>query len=255
MKKIALALILSLLAGTTPGWAQNPRPRPPLPPQTQDQYAQDPQDMPDGDEPGDIPDVFGIPAGTHIPLTVVRGPQEGQAHEGAKVYLRTRNALRADGGVIIPARSLVVGVITNSPGSGFNNAGAGLTIRLRSITLPNNSRMQISGRVLGTVGNGGGTKQSAVAASPSQGVNGLAALAGLTPEQLAAVSMFALAGGELGYAVGKNQKGTMIGSLVGAGIGMAAMMASSGSHVHLHPGSNVDAVLDEPLALDPHNLQ
>jgi len=104
---------------------------------------------------------------------------------------------------------------------------------------------------VGTVGAPGGGAKPALA----QSSNPLAALAGLTPEQLAAVSTFALAGGELGYALGKNQKGTMIGTMIGAGIGMAAMMASSGTHLHLRPGANVEAVLDEPLAVDPHNLQ
>lgn len=252
MKKTALLLVFSLLLMNSPGWAQVSRQRPQPPPPAQDLYAQEPQDAPDTDEPGDIPDVFSIPAGTHIPMTIVRAPQEGQAHEGSKIFLRTRMPLHADGGVLIPARSLVVGVVTNSAGSGFNQAGAGLVVRLRSIALPNGTRAPISGRVNGTVGTPGGAKPGAALAP---GGNGLAVLAGLTPEQLAAVSMFALAGGELGYAVGKNQKGTMIGSLVGAGIGMAAVMASNGSHVHLNPGSNVDAVLDEPLALDPRSLR
>ena len=251
MSRIGLALIVSLLMILTPAWGQISRPRTQQPAQTQELYAQEPQDIPDADEPGDIPDVFSIPAGTHVPLTIVRAPLEGQAHEGSKIYLRTRMPLRAEGGAMIPARSLVVGVLTNSSGSGFNGSGAGLVIHLRSIVLPNNSRMAISGRVQGTIGTPGAPRASL---APAPGANGLAVLAGLTPEQLAAVSMFALAGGELGYAMGKNQKGTMIGSLVGAGIGMAAVMASNGSHLHLHPGTNVDAVLDEPLALDPHSF-
>ena len=251
MHKIGMALIVSLLLIIPPGWAQISRPRPQQPPQTQELYAQEPQDMPDADEPGDVPDVFSIPAGTHVPMTVVRAPLEGQAHEGSKVYLRTRVPLRADGGVVIPARSLVVGVLSESAGAGFNRAGAGLSLHLRTIVLPTNSRLAISGRVQGTVGVPGAPK---AALAPAPGANGLAVLAGLTPEQLAAVSMFALAGGELGYVMGKNQKGTMIGSLVGAGIGLAAVMAQNGAHLHLHPGTNVDAVLDEPLALDPHNF-
>jgi hypothetical protein len=253
MKKMSLALVLSLLLVSTPGWGQISHPRAQQPPQSQEFYAPEPQEPPDADEPGDIPDLFSIPAGTHVPMVIVRAPLEGQAHEGSKIYLRTRVPLRADGGAVIPARSLVVGVLTNYAGSGFNGAGAGLAIRLRTIVLPNDSRMPISGRVTGTVGAPGGAKP-AVAPVQGQGTNGLAMLAGLTPEQLAAVSMFALAGGELGYALGKNQKGTMIGSLVGAGIGMAAVMASNGAHLHLRPGTNVDAVLDEPLALDPRNF-
>jgi len=254
MKKLS-ALFLAGLLVTAPVWSQASRPRAQqAPPDVQDLYAQspqEPQDVPDADEPGDLPDLFSVPAGTHLPMTVVRAPEEGQAREGAKVYLRTRVPLRADGGVVIPARSLVVGVLTNSPGSGPSQANAGMVVRLRTIIFPNHYRLALSGRIVGTVGAPGGAAKPA----PAQGSNPLAALAGLTPEQLAAVSTFALAGGELGYALGKNQKGTMIGTMIGAGIGMAAMMASSGTHLHLRPGANVEAVLDEPLAVDPHNLQ
>jgi len=250
MKKLT-AILFAILLAMPAGWAQSSQPRSPHPSQPQDVYAQEPQDVPDTDEPGEAPDLFSIPAGTHVPMTVVRAPEEGQAHEGARVYLRTRMPLRADGGVILPARSLVVGVLTTSAGSGLNQGNAGLVLRLRSITLPNNSRVALSGRVVGSIGTPGAAKPSA---TPAPGTSGLGALAGLTPEQLAAVSMFALAGGELGYAIGKNQKGTMIGSLIGAGVGMAAMMASNGSHLHLRPGTNVDAVLDEPLAIDPHTF-
>jgi hypothetical protein len=37
--------------------------------------------------------------------------------------------------------------------------------------------------------------------------------------------------------------------------GMAAAMASNGSHLHLGPGGNVGAVLDEPVVLNPRNLE
>ena len=248
MRKVT-ALLLVILLGVPSGWGQSPRQRSQRPAEAQDMYAQAPQDVPDADEPEDVPDLFSIPAGTHVPMTIVRAPQEAQAHEGAKVYLRTRVPLRADGGVVIPARSLVVGVLTSQPGNAFAPGGAGMSVRLRTIVLPDHTRMPLSGRVIGSVGAPGGPPK------PVPGTNGLAMLSGLTPEQLAAIGTFALAGGELGYAVGKNQKGTMIGSLVGAGIGMAAMLASNGSHLHLHAGTNVDAVLDEPLALDSRSFR
>jgi len=142
---------------------------------------------------------------------------------------------------VIPARSLVIGVITGNAGAG----NAPMTIHLNTIVLPNDVRLQISGRVIGTLGGQKGPSAAAVGSNP------MAALSGLTPEQIAMISTFALVGAELGQAMGKSQKGTVVGSMVGGGIGLATVLAMNGSQLHLRVGANVDGVLEEALALDP----
>jgi len=243
MKKTA-ALFFAILLCISSGWGQAPGPRWQRPPDPADRAA---QNEPDADEPGDIPDVISIPAGTHLPMTIVRAPQESQAREGAKVYLRTRSPLRADGGVVIPARALVVGVLAGNPG--VNSENATMSIRLRTIVLPNDLRLPVSGRVVGTIGPARGPSAAALGSNP------VAALSGLTPEQIAMISGFALVGAEIGQALGKNQKGTVVGSLVGGGIGVATVLAMNGTRLNLRVGSNVDAVLEEPLALDPRYVR
>lgn len=246
MKK-SLALLIALLLCAPIGWSQSEWKKFGRPADAQEPPAQEPQAAPDVDEPGDVPDVISIPAGTHVPMTIVRAPQESQAHEGAKVYLRTRGALRADGGLMIPARTLVVGTLAENPG--VSPANSTMSIRLRTIVLPNDVRLPISGHVVGTVGGVKGVSASAVQANP------VAALSGLTPEQIAMISGFALVGAEIGQAVGKNQKGAVVGSLVGGGIGLATVLAMNGTRLSLRAGSNVDAVLEEPLALDPRAVR
>jgi hypothetical protein len=246
MKKTA-ALFFAILLGVSSGWGQTTGPRWQHQAEPGEPPAQEPPEQqpgPDQDIPGDIPDVISIPQGTRVPMTIVRAPQESQAGEGAKVYLRTRVPLRAGGHVVIPARTLVVGVLTSNAGAG-NGA---MSIRLRTIVLPNDVRLQISGRVLGMVGTPKGPSAAAVGSNP------VAALSGLSPEQIAMISTFALVGAEIGQAVGKSQKGVVVGSMVGGGIGLATILAMNGSHVNLRAGSNVDAVLEEPLALDPRSL-
>jgi len=247
MKK-SLALLIAMVMCAPLGWGQSQWKKfgPPADQQAPPQ-AQAPQNEPDMDEPGDIPDVVSIPAGTHMPMTIVRAPQEGQAHEGDKVYLRTRNAIRAEGGVMIPARSLVMGVLTTNPGA--NSTNSTMTIRLKTISLPNDVRLQISGRVVGTIGGPKGLSASAVSSNP------MAALSGLTPEQMAMISGFALVGAEIGQAMSKSQKGAVVGSMVGGGVGLATMLAMNGNQVHMRAGANVDAVLDEALTLDPRALR
>lgn len=182
-----------------------------------------------------------------MPMTIVRAPQESQMHEGARVYLRTRNAARAEGGVVIPARTLVVGVLTSNPG--VNSSNSTMSVHLNTFVLPNDVRLQISGHLIGTIG---GPKAPSAAAV---GSNPMAALSGLTPEQIAMISGFALVGAEIGQAMGKTQKGAVVGSMVGGGIGLATVLAMNGSHLNLRVGSNVDSVLEEPLALDPRALR
>jgi len=246
--KRSLALLIAILMCVPVGWGQSQWKKfgPPAGQQAPPQ-AQAPQNEPDVDDAGEIPDVVSLPAGTHMALTIVRAPQESQAHEGAKVYLRTRNAVRAEGGVVIPARSLVVGVLTTNPG--VNSANPTMSIHLKTIVLPNDVRLPISGRVLGTIGGPKGPSAAAVGSNP------MAALSGLTPEQMAMISGFALVGAEIGQAVSKTQKGSVVGSMIGGGVGLATMMAMNGSHVSLHVGSNVDSVLEEPLTMDPRTVR
>lgn len=246
MKK-SLALLIAILMCVPIGWGQTQWKQFGRPADPQEPAAQAPQNEPDMDDVGGIPDVISIPAGTHLALTVVRAPQESQAHEGAKVYLRTRNAVRAEGGVVVPARSLVVGVLAANPG--VNSANPSMSIHLKTIVLPNDVRLAISGRVIGTIGGPKGPSAAAVGSNP------MAALSGLTPEQIAMISGFALVGAEIGQAVSKTQKGSVVGSMIGGGVGLATMLAMNGSHVNLHVGSNVDAVLEEPLTMDPRTVR
>jgi len=245
--KNSIALLLVVLLCAPLGWAQRQSQqsqRPGEPP------AQEPQGRPDAsdaDDPGDVPDLVSVPAGTHVPLVIVRAPQDAQAHDGDRVYLRTRVPLHAGGRLMIPARTLVVGILSTDSGSGFGSGfGAGqghnsMTLRLHSITLPNNERVALSGRVIGMFG----PSKSGSGAPSGSGI-----MPGITAEQLTTVGSFAAVGGALGAAIGKDSKGATVGALLGAGIGMATVLASNGSHTHLLPGTNVEAVLDQPLALD-----
>ena len=133
MKKTA-ALFFAILLCVSSSWGQAPAPRWQHPAEPGEPPAQEPpEQQPGADEdiPGDIPDVISVPQGTHVPMTIVRAPQESQAGEGAKVYLRTRVALRAGGHVVIPARTLVVGVLKSNAEAGSGNGT--LSIRLRTM--------------------------------------------------------------------------------------------------------------------------
>jgi hypothetical protein len=246
MKK-SLALVIAILMCAPMGWGQGEWKRFGRQGDPQEPPAQAPQNEQDMEDAGEIPDVVSIPAGTHLPMTIVRAPQESQAHEGAKVYLRTRNAVRAEGGVVIPARSLVIGELRSNPSA--SPASSTLSIHLKTIVLPNDVRLPISGRVVGTIGGPKGPSPAAV------GTNPMSALSGLTPEQIAMISGFALVGAEIGQAVGKGQNGAVVGSMIGGGVGLATILAMNGSQVHLRVGSNVDGVLEEPLALDPRTVR
>lgn len=246
MKK-SLALLIAILLCGPVGWGQTQWKQFGRQGDAQEPPAQEPPNQPEADEPGDIPDVVSVPAGTRLPMTIVRAPQESQAHEGAKVYLRTRTAIRAEGGVMIPARTLVIGVLTSNAATGSGTPA--MSIRLHTIVLANDVRLQVSGRVLGTIGGPKGPSAAALGSNP------MAALSGLTPEQIAMISTFALVGAEIGQAVGKSQKGVVVGSMVGGGIGLATILAMNGSQIHLRAGANVDAVLEEPLSLDPRAVR
>src|SRR5208282_1735414 len=237
--KNTMALLIAILLCAPNGWGQAQAPQRQRPSDMREPAAQEPQNSLDTDDPGDVPDLTGVPAGTHLPLVIVRAPQESQAREGDKVYLRTRVPVHAGGREMIPARTLVVGVLTSESGAG--QAHGMLSLRLRTIVFPDNERFALSGRVPGVV-------------NPSRSTAGAPLAAGIMPsltaEQLAIVGSFAAVGGAIGTALGKDSKGATVGTLVGAGIGVATVMASTSKGLHLTPGTNVDAVLDQPLALE-----
>jgi hypothetical protein len=241
--KNATALLVAILLCAPSGWGQVPRPQRERPAEAREPVPSELPGEPDADDPGLLPDFISVPAGTHLPLIIVRSPQESQAREGDKVYLRMRSPLRAGGRVLFPAKTLVVGVLSSDPGFGAAQGHGTMSLRLHTIILANNDRVALSGRVAGNI-------EPSRGASPTPLAAGVVPVPVLTQEQLSTVGSFALVGGALGLAVGKNPKGATIGALVGAGIGVAAMLASNGSRLHLSPGTCVDAVLDQPLALE-----
>jgi hypothetical protein len=249
LMKNTIALLVVMLLCIPAGWGQTQGPRPVQPPQGDEPPAVEQQAPQEADIPEDIPDLLTVPAGTHVAMTIVRAPQEAQAKEGDRVYLRLRAPLHLDPHTVIPARTLVVGVLTNSPGFGgfgMNSTGHnGMSLRLQTVVLPHNYRVPVFGRVEGTFG---GTKDSGRPLSASNPV------AGFSPEQLAAVGSFALVGGEIGRAMGKNPRDSMVGTLIGAGIGVATILAVNNSRARLDAGNNVEAVLERPLAIDPRYL-
>jgi hypothetical protein len=239
--KSLIAVLVAILLCAPAGWGQAQAPQRVRPSDAREPAAQEPQNNLDTDDPGDVPDLTGVPAGTHLPLVIVRAPQESQAREGDKVYLRTRVPVRAGGREIIPARTLVVGVLSSESGGGGGQAHGMMTLRLRTIVFPDNERFALSGKVSGVV-------------NPSRSTAGAPLAAGIMPslsaEQLAIVGSFAAVGGAIGTALGKDSKGATVGTLLGAGIGVATVMASTSKGLHLTPGTNVEGVLDQPLALE-----
>jgi len=239
--KSMTALLVALLLCAPAGWGQAQAPQRQRPSDVREPAAQEPQNSLDTDDPGDVPDLTGVPAGTHLPLVIVRAPQESQAREGDKVYLRTRVPVHSGGREIIPARTLLVGVLTSESGAGAGQAHGMLSLRLRTIVFPDNERFALSGKVAGVVN----PSRSTAGAPLAMGI-----MPSLTAEQLALVGSFAAVGGAIGTAVGKDSKGATVGTLVGAGIGVATVMASTSKGLHLTPGTNVEGVLDQPLALE-----
>ena len=245
--KVATSVMVAMLLCVSTGWGQTQGPRVARPPQADEPPAIEQQVQQEADIPDDLPDLLTVPSGTHVSMTIVRAPQESQAKEGDRVYLRLRASLRLDAHTVIPARTLVVGVLTSSAGIGFGMSSQhnGMLLRLQTIVLPHNYRLPVSGRVEGTIGPPKDPAKSPSASNP---------VAGFTPEQLAAVGSFALVGGEIGRAMGKNPRDGMVGTLIGAGVGVATILAMNGNHVHLNAGNTVEAVLDQPQAVDPRYL-
>src|SRR5260370_18039758 len=77
-----------------------------------------------------------IPKGSHALLSFINSVSTRTAREGDSVYFRTATPIVANGAIVVPTNSYVQGVVTHSKRIVREKGGAGLTIRIQTLTLP-----------------------------------------------------------------------------------------------------------------------
>lgn len=170
-----------------------------------------------------------IPADTHVLLRVENFVTTEEAKQGDYVYLRTVSPIIADGETVVPADSLMQGVVAQTKQSARSEREGQLTLRLETLTLPNGDVFDLTPQFEFPA------KNMAEPPKKSRHTSG-AVLGG---------SMGAM----LGFAISRNMAGFPIGAGVGAAVGLAVSKLRRGQEIELYQGVAMDVVIDQTVTL------
>ena len=166
-----------------------------------------------------------LPSGTSIDISLTTPLTSETASVGDAWTGTVRNASVVDGRNVIPAGSLVAGTVT-SVTTAQKGDRAMLDLELTSVTVGDrNYRVR-------------GSMESVVAGSTRA-------------RNLGAIGATTVAGAVIGHAVGCSRKGTIIGGLLGAGAGAAAVSRTRGYQVELKEGTALTFTTNESVAVRP----
>jgi hypothetical protein len=200
-----------------PSVMQPPTPQPPVPVLT-------PRPAPTVPAPEEAV----VTAGTHVLLELVNSLNVKRSKDGDRVYLRTAVPVAAGGRVVIPRGSNVLGTVVEVK----KPKGKGdLYIRFDTLTLPRGQTFDLRARPEDR-------NEGRIGAAPdhAKDTRTVATGAGI------GASIGTLAGAAAGHTVA----GMGIGGLAGAAVGLASVL-SKRQDITLHPGTQVDMVVDRDL--------
>jgi hypothetical protein len=164
-----------------------------------------------------------VPSGTPIMVSVQSSISSSDANVGDTWTGTVSQAVVVDGRTLIPEGSPVTGTVSAvKPAQKGDRAM--LDLALTRITVDGRSyRVQ------------GGTEAIVAGSTRARNLGAIAAGAG--------------AGALIGKAVSGSGKGAVIGGIIGGAAASGAVAASKGYQVAIKPGTNVDFVINEPVAV------
>jgi hypothetical protein len=195
------------------------------------------------------PRRYVVPAGTHIPLTMVNGVSAKYSTEGDRVYLTTAFPILADGRVVIPPGSHVAGTLTRVKRPGRAAGRGELYLRFDSLTLPNGVTRDFRARLGGLDGDTRGRLDRDEGKIEGDGAKG-----GDARTVGEATAAGASVGTIAGRAAGHTGMGAGVGAAAGAAAGLAGVLLSRGPDIVLAKGATVEMQLDRPLVFEETEL-
>ena len=181
-----------------------------------------------------------VPSGTKIPIIMDTAIDSDTSQEGDEFSARTSEDLTIDGGIVVPAGSVIKGRIAQlNAARRFDRSGS-VALKFDTVTTPDNRQIPI---VANIVARGG-------VVHARRGMKDIAIETGM-------VALPTAAGVGIGFLAGNASKSSSIkgagGALIGAGIGVAVgaivLMAKKGKRVDVRPGDELKIELAEDLRM------
>ncbi|MGQ9633075.1 MAG: hypothetical protein ACUVXB_02410 [Bryobacteraceae bacterium] len=190
-----------------------------------------------------------VPPGTRIPLSLINSISTKNSAEGDRVYLETVFPVIADGKIVIPAGSYVLGTITESKRPGRVKGRGELYLRFDSLTLPNGVTRDFRARVGSLDGSAKeelDRKEGRISSDTDK--------AGDAQTVATGASVGASVGAIAGSASGNTIRGLGIGAAAGAAAGVMGVLLSRGPDIVLNRGTTLEMVLDRPITFTAEEL-
>lgn len=172
------------------------------------------------------PETAVLPVGTRIPIRLEDAISTERNSSGERFAASLDGPLMLDGKILAPARSKVLGQLTNVTRSGRVKGRARLTMVLRKLVV--------------------GNKEYELNTAPLTLV-----APGTKKRDVAIIAGGAAAGAAIGAIAGAG-KGAAIGAGIGGGSGTGYVLATRGKPVAYGPESRFTLALSEPLQLPVH---
>src|SRR5689334_13441766 len=186
------------------------------------------------------PSTVTIPAGTRV-LMVLKSPlHPTSGTAGSGLYLETLYPIVQGNRVVIPAYTQVQGVVEADKRPGHVNRVSEFHFRFTTLIFPNNFVAPIDG-VLQSIPGAKNirTHDKGGALKPVDQTEKV-----VTPAAAGAVGG-AIIGAHRGFGIG-----LLPGAGLGAALGLGAVLLKRGDEISLAPGTNVEMILQAPLALE-----
>jgi hypothetical protein len=182
-----------------------------------------------------------VPSGTKIPIIMDTSVDSDTSQEGDEFSARTSEDLTIDGGVVVPAGSVIKGRIAqlNAP-KRFDRSGS-VALKFDTVTTPDNRQIPLVANIVargGVVHAKRGMKDVLI----ETGMFTLPAAAGLGIGFLAGNA--SNSSGSVGSA-----GGALIGAGIGVAVGTIVLMSKKGKRVDVRPGDELKIELAEDLRM------
>jgi hypothetical protein len=186
---------------------------------------------------------FVVPTGTRIPLSLINSISTKNSAEGDRVYLETVFPILANGKIVIPPGSYVMGTVTEVKRPGRVKGRGELYLRFDSLTLPNGVTRDFRARVGSLDGTSNDELDRGEGKIRSEGNKGGDART-VAETASAGTSVGAIAGS----ISGRPGMGVGIGAAAGAAAGLMSVLLTRGPEAVLARGTTLEMVMDRPVS-------
>jgi hypothetical protein len=190
------------------------------------------------------PEPITIPGGTHLLMKLVSPLHTTSSTPGSGVYLETAFPVVANGRVVIPEHTRVMGVVADERRPGRVQGRSRMQLRFTQLILPDNRELSVVANLQSLPGSNKNRTNNEGMLEPVDQIDA-------DVYTMAKTTGAGLLVGSLSHA---GLAGVGYGALIGGGIGLAKVLFTRGDDISLPAGTRVEMVLQHPLTVQPASL-